>query len=711
MKLQYATSKVDNTGSLEHRRATVDLNPTIAHVLSRDLYQRPIESMFREIVINAIDAHREVGQTRPVEIHLPTIWDESFFVRDYGPGLPHARLMDIYMAYGISSRRDTNEVHGGLGLGTKSPLAYTSTFSVISFFEGTKNSYLVYYDEDNLPCVDHRESEPTIEPNGLLVSLVTVSSYDYTRFHDAARKILGRIPQQVYTIVNDHAAKLVIEEDIYDTYGPLRLKNGSGFSVVMGYISYDIDVAAVIEYISSKQLSFIVDGQVVSGATVLTNMQASNKVEIVSAIGEYPVHPSRENINVTPRAMLQLCKDIQSGLDVLFAESKELNIDRDSMQLSVTGYLSPEKANVKIRGRLLTFPSWGRISMIPSQLNTYLEFLRERQKVTYAHGKLLICGLPPTVLTDYLGVGRTRYAIPENVQKEEASIWVFEKTEGKEDPFVTAIANRYRSIDLWDDIRAYTAEVRAQKDLVVQTEAEYNIRRNQNRISNKLMLDTTHNVLLLNDGHVGNNKKSWFSSKHNVASLQALKQKVFWVPTIQGCIKDQSALTSIREFNTLQPSIPKWRMPIILGLPASKGTKMIENAFQPIGELSAYLDTITGSDSYRRKQALRTADMCASWTTHGNTFAAYGPANWLLRLDNLVQKYSIHHVRGTLDTDWKEKAKLYVEEIRTRLPGTAMYHHYLMEEEKAKQWAEQLAELTNNKPTGAKQKNDPYNLP
>lgn len=719
MKLQYTQSTVDNTGSLEHRRATIDLNPTIAHVLSRDLYQRPIESMFREIVINAIDAHREAGQTKPVSIHVPTMWDETFFVRDYGTGLPHDQFMNIYLAYGESSRRDSDKVHGGLGLGTKSPLAYTSTFAVTSYTEGTKNDYMVYYDEDNLPCVDHRASNPTTEPNGLRVSLTTGSSNDYNNFHDAAKAILKRIPADQYTIENNNAAGIVIKAEDVAKYGRIGLKSSPGISIVMGYVAYEIDVNAVIQYLENKASVIAFGSSTFEAANVIRRLTSDRGIEIYSDISTYSVHPSREYVNVTPRAAKQLCRDISEGMEVLFKDQDELNITQDTLQHALSGIIPPAKAGIRIRGRFLYYNGWGSSThtRIAPQTNTYEEFIHYMHN--HAVTDLLVCGLVSTELTDYLGNGRREFDFTHltAIDKDLISygtkrhIFVYDKDVLNIEPFVTAVAAVSTPLDMSEDIVRFSMK-RAERDANDANNAYATYTPRTPRAVTKSMQDVSHNVLTLNTHSSGRHKVDWTSAKHNAETLKELGRRIFWVPTHQGCVKKSDDLSIINAFGAVRNSFPLWRVPVIIGLPASKGTKTIEAAFEPLAELKTYMEEVMSTDSYKRKQELKAANRYNTLAHRSHAYAAYGTVSWLLRLRSLCTKYRIGNVEDSeaVASDLITRVDTYIREAHIRLPHVSGHMYTEFHEADAKAWAEELADLVNNKPTGARAKNDPYYL-
>ena len=96
------------------------------------LYNDPMSACIREYVSNAVDVHRESGSTQPVRVHLPTFTDNRLIVRDYGRGLSAADVMAVFGNFGTSTKRDTDELIGGFGIGSKSGLAVCDEVHVTS---------------------------------------------------------------------------------------------------------------------------------------------------------------------------------------------------------------------------------------------------------------------------------------------------------------------------------------------------------------------------------------------------------------------------------------------------------------------------------------------------------------------------------------------------------------------------------------------------
>lgn len=121
-------------------------DPMLMSMLSTGFYQNPLRTMIQEVMFNAWDAHRMGNcQHRPIDIYVNDT--TGLIIRDYGPGIEPGEnddnMHDIYCMYGGSTKRGQKNQTGGFGLGSKSPFAYTESFTVTSHFGGMKNIYLI----------------------------------------------------------------------------------------------------------------------------------------------------------------------------------------------------------------------------------------------------------------------------------------------------------------------------------------------------------------------------------------------------------------------------------------------------------------------------------------------------------------------------------------------------------------------------------------
>lgn len=148
-----------------------------------ELYSKPEESTLRELSTNAADAHiMSNNQDRPFIINLPNFEKNiyNFSVRDFGPGLSHDQVLNIYRVYGKSTKTDSDEETGCLGLGSKSPFSISSTFYVKSFKDGICSQYTCSMGNDGIPKITE---EPmifeTFEENGLEVIVPIYKEIDF----------------------------------------------------------------------------------------------------------------------------------------------------------------------------------------------------------------------------------------------------------------------------------------------------------------------------------------------------------------------------------------------------------------------------------------------------------------------------------------------------------------------------------------------------
>lgn len=158
-------------------------------ILSDNLYTDKIRAVIRKLSCNAFDAHVAAGKKEtPIEIHLPNEMEPWFSVKDYGTGLSHERVLNLYINYFDSDKTTSNDYTGALGLGSKSPFAYTDSFSITSIYEKEKRFYTCYLDNDGIPNISLLNEEKTDEPNGVEV-IVAVHRNDFENFRKTAKSV------------------------------------------------------------------------------------------------------------------------------------------------------------------------------------------------------------------------------------------------------------------------------------------------------------------------------------------------------------------------------------------------------------------------------------------------------------------------------------------------------------------------------------------
>ena len=110
-------------------------------VLSNTLYSNKPLAVIREVLCNAWDAQIVAGRTdRPVIVKID---EDKLSIRDFGEGIPHDLIHNIYCVYGNSTKENDGNQTGGFGLGSKSPFAYSDHFTVVNHHAGLKTVHAI----------------------------------------------------------------------------------------------------------------------------------------------------------------------------------------------------------------------------------------------------------------------------------------------------------------------------------------------------------------------------------------------------------------------------------------------------------------------------------------------------------------------------------------------------------------------------------------
>jgi hypothetical protein len=135
--------------------------PVLIGLLRNDVYSDKILAIIREYACNAYDANVEAGKADiPISISLPNKFEQNLKIRDYGNGLSHQEIVDTFISYGESTKRNTNDAIGQMGIGSKAGFCYTDSFIVTSFNSGTKTVYNCALGEDNVGSLIVMHSSP-----------------------------------------------------------------------------------------------------------------------------------------------------------------------------------------------------------------------------------------------------------------------------------------------------------------------------------------------------------------------------------------------------------------------------------------------------------------------------------------------------------------------------------------------------------------------
>jgi HSP90 family molecular chaperone len=142
-------SNVGEIGEFRIRNSAKAFN-----ILSSGLYANKVKAIIRELSCNAVDSHIAAGKKEtPFDVHLPNSLEPHFSIRDYGTGLSHEQVTQIYTTYFESTKTASNEFIGALGLGSKSPFSYTDNFTVTAIQNGKKGIYSAFINDSGVPSI------------------------------------------------------------------------------------------------------------------------------------------------------------------------------------------------------------------------------------------------------------------------------------------------------------------------------------------------------------------------------------------------------------------------------------------------------------------------------------------------------------------------------------------------------------------------------
>lgn len=215
-------------------------------ILSSGLYANKIRAIIRELSCNAVDSHVAAGKADvPFDMHLPNALEPHFAIRDYGTGLTYDQVINIYTTYFESTKTNSNDFIGALGLGSKSPFSYTDNFTVTAIKDGIKGIYSAFINAEGVPSIAKMAEESTVEPNGVEVKFSVDDRYDFDKFYHEAQVVYEYF--KLHPIVSGGRRDFQFIETRYTSTdiipGVHQLNTRYNNSVaVMGNIAYPIDI-------------------------------------------------------------------------------------------------------------------------------------------------------------------------------------------------------------------------------------------------------------------------------------------------------------------------------------------------------------------------------------------------------------------------------------------------------------------------------------
>lgn len=188
----------------------------IMGILRGKMYSNPIRTIIQEVGSNARDSHRERARSeknpaladRAIEIKLPNALDKTLHIRDFGVGISPDRMANVFILYGKSTKRSSNEETGGFGLGAKSPFAYSDSFGIITVTRDhqftdaagvchenclVRRQYVAYIDPSQKGKMSLQSAELTTDEQGTTI-VVTCKPGDYKKFAQHVQEVMAFWP-------------------------------------------------------------------------------------------------------------------------------------------------------------------------------------------------------------------------------------------------------------------------------------------------------------------------------------------------------------------------------------------------------------------------------------------------------------------------------------------------------------------------------------
>lgn len=287
--------------------------PFVFDIISRQLYSNPIGSIIREITSNCFDSHKEANVDDPVIIRKVFEQEENQWYiefQDFGVGLSPERIESVYMNYFSSTKRDNNEQIGGFGLGSKTPLAYSDLFYILTRFEGIEYSYVFHKGEDK-PTLDMLHEIETTERNG---TCIRVPIKNDEKHHTG---------NECYLFESQLKEQLLYFESVYFEKWSVR----NNYKIYEGkYFKFRSDIDQSKElHICMGKVTYPINFNIIK---VPSENYRYLPIAVKFDIGELPVTPSREELRYndeTKKLILdRILKAVEEIVSINDAQNPEI---------------------------------------------------------------------------------------------------------------------------------------------------------------------------------------------------------------------------------------------------------------------------------------------------------------------------------------------------------------------------------------------------
>lgn len=321
MKYQMNQHKAEFLGSVQSMGGfKIKASGKAFQALTGDLYSNCIGANIRELSCNAGDAHRDSDRINgtttqvntPFDVHLPTELEPYFFVRDYGTGISHDNMENVYCVVFESTKDSSEDDIGCFGLGSKTPLSYnTKSFNVTSYQNGKERNYTSFFKEDGTPDIAYHGEQDTDEPDGLKV-YIACRKEDIPAFKENAQKYLKHFQSPAANVLNP-SFKFEKENVSIEGDGWRLLEGRDASYILMGCVPYPLNMRNVVQ-------SCIEENKTIANElyTVINSCETKGMyLEITVPIGYVSPQLSREALYYDERTSENILSAIKAVRDDL----------------------------------------------------------------------------------------------------------------------------------------------------------------------------------------------------------------------------------------------------------------------------------------------------------------------------------------------------------------------------------------------------------
>lgn len=290
----------------------------IGHIMSvlSNQYSNRTLAVLREYSCNAHDSHVEAKASRPVEISLPSDLNPSLIVQDFGMGLTKDEIVKVFGTYGKSTKRNSNDVVGALGIGSKAAFTMGSQFIVAGVKDGKTATVMFALNDHHVGQMTVLAEGETDGPNGVTVTLPV---QDVRAMHQEARIFFATWPKGSVLVDGQEPNFLRESEGVEKVNETAWLIPNDNYTpqVIMGTVAYPLSSSILTK--AAETLT----GDAASLATSLSSYYSRDRSMVFEVtIGAVNIAPSREALSDTKRTVAAVAAVVKQAADDMLSQAR-----------------------------------------------------------------------------------------------------------------------------------------------------------------------------------------------------------------------------------------------------------------------------------------------------------------------------------------------------------------------------------------------------